>query len=97
MSHGNGVTKYILLMLFFIQPQPAVVKNLQCNICLQKYTRSTNLNSHKETAHGEEGKHHACRFECPKCDAQYRTMTELVSHCNEYHHDINFGLYYLYI
>ena len=38
------------------------------------------------------------RFECPQCeDVQYRTMTELVSHCNEHHHDIKFGLCYYYL
>ena len=35
----------------------------------------------------------ALQFECPKCEAvQYRTMRELISHCNDYHKDIHFGL-----
>jgi len=40
---------------FFIQPQPAVVKKFQCNLCLQQFTRITNLNKHKEAVHGEGG------------------------------------------
>ena len=74
MSHGSQVLSQNTFhqLLLFIQLQPAVEKKFQCDIYLQKFTRSANLNNHKESVHGEEGKQHTCRFQYPECDAQYR-------------------------
>ena len=75
------------------QSSTQTTKPFQCDMCPQQFTRKTNLNKHAASAHGEELTCHALRFECPKCEAvRYRTMTELISHCNEYHKDIDFGL-----
>lgn len=67
-------------------------KKFECNICLQTFTRKTNLNHHLQVAHDQELEQHPWRFRCPCCEVSpFRTLTQLISHSNE-HHDIEFGM-----
>ena len=80
--------------MYLQQSSTQATKLFQCDMCLQQFTQKTNLIKQAVSAHGEELTCNGLWFECPKCEAvRYWMMTELISHSNEYHKDIDFGLW----